>query len=656
MANCLDVDKLIWRITNYNPCCNISLEQGLPYERDIALLLSTLKTRNLYKLNIEQILTKLQTIINEIPFHTKYNLLNKYYSHSWVSHVSYRYNLTPLSIFVSLLKKYVIRKKFHVLWNIIVLLLENGAFPLLNPVQNDNINENSDILSLELIWNLYLNLFNFIDDENEVLKRISFVFSFIDKFEFNTFIIDDLESNRYYYNITSLYPSIFRDNNIKTLPGTQHNERIPSPLFLCGLLEFGSFPVFNKHVSRNEYYFSFAKYHQLFIDKKLNDLKISYSSLEKGNEKYPALIDGIYDIIIGMAFGDKLINRWRYFDDGCTDNLCYKFHPNDTNENGYYLYHLFGLSNKEWIKWSFDNIWKYKTEKELKEITDKLVENSMYLSKWSGRIRELSCYFCIDFIRFYFKIVSYQKSLNGTELSLWMKKYENNAEILQLLFKTQKYYNFDYIMNENFVNNKLFEHFWNILCYKTLSDSSLILRLLIKHLIDLSILDNIKFEYIWKPLFDQFCDKYNGLNWKLKNNLISNMIELLQKWKLNGLEIVNTYFGLKCIFNGSSSQIFKKLTDSNHNLLNIKEIENNNNGSIDIIFDIFRERGRNIQSRHKKMIITYGKWIIDNSYKHKIIEFIQHLLRDCQQIENNDALKQKQSVMIKRFQIEWNLR
>lgn len=640
MTNCVDVDALIWKINNHEPVCNISLEQGLPYERDIALLLGTLKTRNLYKLNIDQIFAKLQSIISDIPIYIKHNLLNKYYSHSWISHVSYRYNLTPLSIFVSLLKKYVIRKKFNILWNIIVLLLEHGAFPLLIPVLNNNINENTKILSLELIWSLYLNLFNFIDDENEILKRISYVLSFIDKFEFDNFIINDLRSNRYYYNITSNYPSIF-DNN-------QH---IPSPLFLSVLLKFGSFPIFDRNITKNVYYFSFAKYHELFFDERLNDLKIAYCSLEK--KKYPVLIDGIYDIIIGMSLGDKLLNRWKY-------SKYYLFLQDNKDENeyyGYYLYNLFGLKSTEWIKWSFDNIWKYKKDKDLKKITDKLCKNNQYLSKWSGRIRESSCYFSMDFVTFYFKIVSYQKSLNGKELSLWLKKYENNAQILQLLFKTQKYYTFDDIINDTFINNKLFDQFWNILCYKTLTDnsnSSLILRLLIKHLIDLSILDNIKFEYIWKALFDQFCDKYNGLNWKLKNNIMANIIELLQKWKLNGLEIVNTYYGLKCIFNGSSSQILKALTDSNHNLMNLKEIENNNNGTIDVIFDIFKERGKYIQSRHKNMMIIIGKWIIANGYKHKIIQFIQSLINDLQQIENND-LKQKQSVMIKRFKIEWSL-
>ena len=53
-------------------------------------------------------------------------------------------------------------------------------------------------------------------------------------------------------------------------------------------------------------------------------------------------------------------------------------------------------------------------------------------------------------------------------------------------------------------------------------------------------------------------------------------------------------------------------------------------------------------------MIIIGKWIIDSGYKHKIIQFIHSLINQCQQIENND-LKQKQSVMIKRFKIEWNL-
>ena len=653
------VDSLIERLSNHSPVCNVSLKQGLPFERDIGLLLSTLKTRNLYKLNIDQIYTKLQTIINEIPIYIKHNLLNKYYSHSWISHVSYQFNLTPLSIFVSLLKKYVIRKKFNVLWDIIVLLLKNGAFPLLNPVQNKAINENNKILSLQLIWSLYVNLFNFIDDEQLILQRISFVLSFVDKFEFDTFIINHYNSNRYYFNITKYYPSIC--HNIST----SKEPHIPSPLFLRTLLEFGSFPIFDKNICLNNdnnnnkndkpYHLSFGKYHQLFFDKKLINFQFAYDSLER-DEGFPALIDGIYYIIIGMAFGDKMITKWRYFDNDDNNNNLYIIHDENDNENAYYLYNLFGLNNTEWIKWSFENIWKHKTDKKLFDIINKLNINNLYLNKWSGRIRESSCYFSMDFIAFYFKLCGFQKCLNGKELSLWMKKYENNVEILSLIFKTQKYTK---RITNNFVNNKLYIFFWNILCNKTSSDSSIILRLLIKHLVDLSDCDdniNNNFENIYKPLYNDFCDKFNGLNWKIKNNLMTNFIELLEKWKLNGLEIVNTYYGLKCIFNGSSSQIFKTLTNSNHNLLNIQEIQNNNDQTINVIFNIFNERGKYIQQRHKNMMILFGKWLINNGHKQNVMQFIDNLYVETRQITNNDALKQKQSVMIKRFQIEWNLR
>eukprot|EP01084_Bolivina_argentea_P317584 550649_1 len=200
-----------------------------------------------------------------------------------------------------------------------------------------------------------------------------------------------------------------------------------------------------------------------------------------------------------MIYDDKIIKKYTHYFDSV------------------YLYELFSL-NSEWIKWSFINIWQYKTDSQLSDMLEILNSNNIYVNEWSGRVRESSNNFSAQFVKFYIKIVQLQTNFNSKDLVLWMKKYEYNNEILQLLFKQK------YIINKEFVNDKLYKYFWSILCEK--DKDSIVLRLLNKHLVDKSGIENInKFKNnLCLPLFNEFCDKFNGLNVH-KNNLIINMNE-----------------------------------------------------------------------------------------------------------------------------------
>merc|ERR1712228_778277 len=579
------IDSLLQRINDREQICDISIHQGLIYERELGLLLNNLKTRSLYKLNINTLHSKLQCILSKAPHFIKHRLINSYYPHSWISHVSHQFNRTPLSVLVELLKKYVIRKEFSTLWRMIVLLLQNGANPLLSPCLNADNVQNHKIFSLELIRSLYFNLFSFIDDEVEILNKISFALSFVHKNEFDAFVIFGHQ-----FDCITSYPVIFDDEQ------SMNDSFIPTPSFLDLLICHG----FELNVISNAHYLSFATYHRLLFDDKCKQI-MTIVKKEK-------LMNEIVALMIEMLYGTK----------------------QRIENDGNYLFHLFALKS-DWIKWTFSNIWYHKSDNELMQI---LNANTMSLNKWSCRVRETACFDSLHFVKFFLKLIAMQKNkknnLSGKELALWMKKYEKNGEILSILFK---------LPYDESDMDALYAWFWHILCFS--NANCIILRLLNNHFMENPIFA--------RQLFNDFCDKFDGLHYKIKNNLMSNMLQLLERWKLNGCDVCNNLHGLKSIFDGAACSIFEQLTNSNNALLSAEYCVN-------VIFDIWKQRGKYIQQRHKNMMIVIGKWLIANGYKQEVIQFIICQKIQCQQMtDDDDALRRKQLAMIKQFEMQWNL-